>query len=306
MEKVKGGKDKMDIEFYTMEDLQRIHQEYIKGDAIEFSLPYAISEDKNTMIAYRTCRADRQNDGNLKNVFPNQQGKGNNQIGCLIVSKISDDCKSTCGLPLPDDFPFKEMYFENQLLTLISSADESISLTVKEMLQRLRMIGFQFKMEDLSKALRTPIEDMDQKKEQGKLPKTISISGIGRFKYDDRGGYQARIKGIDVSLSCEDKSEINEVKKRFVDFFNSREDIIDKAKQYCAKELLNLKNEVWLSEGEKALTKAEFVEQLELHFIQMSADGTLIYFWDGDIFWGHEIEVEMNGEGQFISGNIVG
>ena len=52
---------------------------------------------------------------------------GNNQIGCLIVSKISDDCKSTCGLPLPDDFPFKETYFENQLLTLISSAGESIS-----------------------------------------------------------------------------------------------------------------------------------------------------------------------------------
>lgn len=44
MEKVKGGKDKMDIEFYTMEDLQRIHQEYIKGDAIEFSLPYAIGK----------------------------------------------------------------------------------------------------------------------------------------------------------------------------------------------------------------------------------------------------------------------
>lgn len=89
-------------------------------------------------------------------------------------------------------------------------------------------------------------------------------------------------------------------------FFNSREDIIDKAKQYCAKELLDLKNELWLSEGEKALTKAEFVEQLELHFIQMSAEGTRIYFGDGDIFWGHEIEVKMTGERQFISGNIVG
>ena len=101
--------EKMDIEFYTMEDLQRIHQEYVKGNVIEFSSPYAISEDKKTMIAYRTCRADRQDDGNLKNVFPNQQGKGNNQIGCLIVSKISDDCKSTCGLPLPDDFPFIDL-----------------------------------------------------------------------------------------------------------------------------------------------------------------------------------------------------
>ena len=70
------------------------------------------------------------------------------------------------------------------------------------------MIGFQFKM-----------EDMYQKKEQGKLPKTISISGIGKFKYDDGDGYRARIKGIDISLSCEDKREIKEVKRRFVDFF---------------------------------------------------------------------------------------
>lgn len=297
----------MDIDFYTMEDLQRIHQEYIKGNVIEFSLSYAISEDKNTMIAYRTCGADRQDDGNLENVFLNQQGKGNNQIGCLIVSRISDDCKSTCGLPLPDDFPFKEMYFENHVFTLISSEGETISLTVKELLHRLRLIGFQFKMEDLSKALRTPIEDMHQKKEQSKtLPKTISISGIGRFKYDGRGGYQARIKEIDVLLSCEDKREINEVKRRFVDFFNSREDIIASAKQYCAKKLLDLKNELWLSEEETALTTAEFAEKLELHFIQMSADNTLIYFGDGDIFWGHEIEVKMDEERQFISGNIVG
>lgn len=298
--------EKIDIEFYTMEDLQRIHQEYVKGNVIEFSSPYAISEDKKTMIAYRTCRADRQDDGNLKNVFPNQQGKGNNQIGCLIVSKISDDCKSTCGLPLPDDFPFKEMYFENQVFTLISSEGEAISLMVKELLHRLRSIRFQFKMEDLSKALRTPIEDMYQKKEQSKLPKTISISGIGRFKYDDGSGYRAIIKGVDVSISCEDKREINEVKRRFVEFFNSMEDIIAGAKQYCAKELLDLKNEIWLSEEETALTTAEFVEKLELHFIQMSADNTLIYFGDGDIFWGHEIEVKMDGERQFISGNIVG
>ena len=51
------------------------------------------------------------------------------------------------------------------------------------------------------------MEDMYQKKEQGKLPKTISISGIGKFKYDDGDGYRARIKGIDISLSCEDKTE---------------------------------------------------------------------------------------------------
>ena len=83
-------------------------------------------------------------------MFPNQQGKGGNQIGCLIVSKISDDCKSACELPLPDDFPFKEMYFENRLLTLISSEGEIISLMAKELLRRLRMSGFQFKMKDLS------------------------------------------------------------------------------------------------------------------------------------------------------------
>lgn len=296
----------MDIEFYTMEKLQHIHQEYNKGNTIECSFPYAISEDKNTMISYRTCRADRQDDGSLQNVFPNQQGKGNDQLGCLIVSKITEDCKSTCGLPLPDDFPFKEIYFENQLLLLISSTGETISLTVKELLHRLRPIGFRFKMEDLSKALRTPIEDMYQKKEQRQLPKTISISGIGRFKYDDRGSYQACLKGIDVSLSCESKRELNEIKKQFVQFFNSIEDIIARAKQYCAKELLDLKNERWLSEGEAALTNAEFIEQLELHVVQLSVDSTLIYFGDGDIFWGHEIEVQMTGNGQFVSGNLVG
>lgn len=61
----------------------------------------------------------------------------------------------------------------------------------------------------------------------------------------------------------------------------------------CAvQELLSLKSDNWLEEGEAELTADQFKARLELDSITVDHDGSFD-FWhnDGDMFWGHAIEV---------------
>lgn len=61
---------------------------------------------------------------------------------------------------------------------------------------------------------------------------------------------------------------------------------------FAVQELLELKNGTWLEEGESELTASEFISRMKLDSIQVFPDGQF-EFWhnDGDLFWGHSIQV---------------
>lgn len=63
-----------------------------------------------------------------------------------------------------------------------------------------------------------------------------------------------------------------------------------KITDYAVAELLPLKNENWLDEGQQSLSPEEFIEAMELISITVYPDGEF-EFWhnDGDLFWGHSI-----------------
>ncbi len=65
--------------------------------------------------------------------------------------------------------------------------------------------------------------------------------------------------------------------------------------QYAVRELLDLKNGTWLEEGEAELTADQFIARMKLESIMISSDGKF-EFWhdDGDLFWGHAIQVSGN------------
>ena len=61
------------------------------------------------------------------------------------------------------------------------------------------------------------------------------------------------------------------------------------------KELLPLKNESWLSDDEAELTAMDFKARMELVSITVGDNGRF-EFWhdDGDLFWGHAIQIDGN------------
>lgn len=66
---------------------------------------------------------------------------------------------------------------------------------------------------------------------------------------------------------------------------------------FAVQELLPMKNEGWLDDGEDELTPDEFLARMTLESLHVHADGSFD-FWhdDGDLFWGHAIEISGNLE----------
>jgi len=76
----------------------------------------------------------------------------------------------------------------------------------------------------------------------------------------------------------------------------------------CAvRDLLDLKNDVWLQDGESVVTTDRFRSLLKLQDIVVKKDGK-IEFWfdDGDLFWGHAICVKGSLADGMISAVLEG
>ncbi|MEM9790490.1 MAG: DUF2262 domain-containing protein [Planctomycetota bacterium] len=75
----------------------------------------------------------------------------------------------------------------------------------------------------------------------------------------------------------------------------------------AADSLLELKNDSWLEDDEDEVTHDEFIKAMTLESISVFSDKTFaFYFEDGDLFWGHTIEVTGSIDKGPDSANIVG
>ncbi|MBK1812742.1 DUF2262 domain-containing protein [Clostridium sp. YIM B02505] len=81
-------------------------------------------------------------------------------------------------------------------------------------------------------------------------------------------------------------------------------------KNYAADELLELAND-WLKDNDEAeideITREIFTETMGIDSICVHPDGEFeIFYFDGDMFWGHCIIVNGNINGEFSSAEIAG
>ena len=82
--------------------------------------------------------------------------------------------------------------------------------------------------------------------------------------------------------------------------------LIEKVKDYTVHKLLKLKNDLWIEEDEKEVTKKDFKDRMKFTSLYVFSESANFYFDDGDLFWGHTIEVTINQNLEFIDANIVG
>lgn len=65
-----------------------------------------------------------------------------------------------------------------------------------------------------------------------------------------------------------------------------------RVRDFAARELLDLKNGNWLGEDEKEFTPTRFKARMVLQSVTVSAGGKVGFtFDDGNLFWGHVIQV---------------
>ncbi len=137
-------------------------------------------------------------------------------------------------------------------------------------------------LESIAQELQRPIELM---------------SALGRLRYERAyGRYVGRAawsgKEVKINLHCADPAHTNSVLQVASSLFNAQSEWSRRVQEFAVEKLLRLKNEAWISEGEERVSAEDFRSRMTLTSITIEETGRFT-FWhhDGDLFWGHAIQV---------------
>ena len=157
---------------------------------------------------------------------------------------------------------------------------------------------------ELVKYLRKDKSDTEFNKRVKTLKKPVVVKDgyFGKFKLDrEMNWYVTDLKwnGKKIELclpldDCKDEKAFIRLAEKLCKQQKKWDRVI---REFAAEELLERKNNEWREENEKKITRSEFLKRIEMLSITLYPDGCFGFtFDDGDIFWGHIIEVEGSME----------
>lgn len=142
--------------------------------------------------------------------------------------------------------------------------------------------------------------ELNARAEQLQRPVTFQDSSFGELTLDRRLEWftgKAVWNGDEVSLnlSAKGREEVEEALATARSLWSSQELWHRRIGDFAVLELLRLKNDAWLDEDEAELTADQFKSKMKLETISVYPDGSF-EFWhdDGDLFWGHSIQIGGN------------
>ncbi|MEE1672479.1 DUF2262 domain-containing protein [Agarivorans aestuarii] len=138
--------------------------------------------------------------------------------------------------------------------------------------------------------------DLDAALEKFKEPVEVTHKEFGDFILDKsvdwfEGNVSWVGKSIRVSVSIDEDNGSPEGGFKTIEALHrDASRWSKKITKYAVSELLELKNDIWLMEGQQELTAKNFVDSMQLESIAVYPDGEF-EFWhnDGGLFWGHSI-----------------
>ena len=149
------------------------------------------------------------------------------------------------------------------------------------------------------------------------LSKPVEIdTPYGKFVLDRSMSWfegEIELNGLDFTAfleTDEDNGETAELAlKVFLKTAENFEDFDRKNKEFAADNLLDLAHEWQESdEGEnEPLTREQFIEAIGVSEWTVTPYGNMtLYYYDGDIFWGHAIEINIDEDGNIADADIAG
>jgi hypothetical protein len=121
------------------------------------------------------------------------------------------------------------------------------------------------------------------------------------------GIFTAKGQAIDLTVYPGSADSIGSVLERPRHILSELARYRQAAADHAAAQLLPLKNQAWLDEGQSELTADEFRTRMRLEALVFHSDGSVAFLHhDGDLFCGHCIEVCMDAMDKFQSANICG
>jgi hypothetical protein len=126
---------------------------------------------------------------------------------------------------------------------------------------------------------------------------------IGWFE----GKVKWNCKTIELHFEPGDDGGISDAIKTAESLWSNQSGWKRKVDDFAVEKLLPLKNDSWLGADERELTPADFKKKMKLQSINVAGDGSF-EFWhdDGDLFWGHSIQIGGTLKDGLVDADIPG
>lgn len=157
-------------------------------------------------------------------------------------------------------------------------------------------------------------EDLLAIAEEVQKPVILSTERFGKLTLDRsidwfEGKAKWNEKTIDITFSAEpgEQKLPDQALQTAEQLWADQAEWNKKIEDYVIQELLELKNGTWLDEGEKEVTRQQFLDRMTLTSISIDPDGEFEFWYDdGDLFWGHSISVRGNLKDGLLDAGIQG
>jgi hypothetical protein len=154
-------------------------------------------------------------------------------------------------------------------------------------------------------------EELRQVAQQLREPVIVATSLFGPVTLDPQIGWfegKAPWNGQMVKLYLQpDDDDISGAIRTSESLWNEQATWTQRVDNFAVEKLLPLKNDSWLGDDEREFTPQEFKKRMTLQSITVNGDGSFD-FWhdDGDLFWGHSIEIRGTLEEGPVNADIAG
>lgn len=264
----------------------------------------AINPTKDRFIVIRKF-ASREFEGKI-DMLNSSNTKGGehfpiSQFGMTLVS-ISDSGASSHNVILPNSLDYQKVELNGETITINHS--DGITITNFKEINNLWTLENLEESEILNRfnSLKNFIEEPQEVERH--TESTIYNHFFGQLMFNSElNWYEVSKDGIEFSFT-------NTALETLTNNFEKIEKLIPKLidiENQMIEEMLAIKNESWLEEGDNELSKDEFQKEIKLYGVNTYEDGSAeIYYKANDLFWGHEIQTSINNEQKYESSTIVG
>jgi len=143
-------------------------------------------------------------------------------------------------------------------------------------------------------------------------PVTRQDDRFGELVYDRRvSWYSAEVEWnggtVNLNVNVEESDELDAALKVAYTLWDNESTWHKRVGDYAVQGLLPLKNDNWLGDDETEFSPDEFKRRMTLESVSVYPDGDF-EFWhdDGDLFWGHSIQVSGNLSDGLTNADIPG
>jgi hypothetical protein len=140
--------------------------------------------------------------------------------------------------------------------------------------------------------------ELNHHSSQLQQPVTLEDPTFGIFTLDRRvDQFTAEVvwEETRISLNLSESAQAEDALKTAHTLWEDRVGWNRRVRDYAVQELLSDKYDAWLSDDEAKLTPDEFKARMALDSITVYPDGSFDFWYDdGDLFWGHSIQIIGN------------